>query len=110
MMPNENMSVNVPKHRGNIKLDKGFFVIDVDHDKKDIQVQYYEAIRIKNDGKVKSGKLRMVFRGKRGIDLYRGILLHDFVVQLDHAAYLGYEIARAEHCLKKGIKFVQDEK
>ncbi len=109
MMPSESMSVNVPKHNGNINLDKGFFVIDVDHDKKDIQVQYFEAIRIKDGGKVKSGKLRMVFRGKRGIDLYRGILLHDFVAQLDHAAYLGLELARAEHCLKKGLKFVQDE-
>ncbi len=107
MLPHKNLSVQVPKHNGNIKLDKGFFVIDVDHDKKDIQVQYFEAIR--TDKKIKSGKLRMVFRGENGTDLYRAILLHDFIAQIDHAAYLGFELARAEHCLKKGTKFVQDK-
>ncbi len=107
MLPHQNITVKVPKHKGNIKLDKGFFVIDVDHDKKDIQVQYFESIR--TDKKIKSGKLRMVFRGENGRDLYRAILLHDFIVKLDHAAYLGFELARAEHCLKKGMKFVQDK-
>jgi dihydropteroate synthase len=28
---------------------------------------------------------------------------------LDHAAYLGYELAKAEMCLKTGKKYVQDE-
>lgn len=107
MLPHEKITVNVPKHKGDIRLDKGFFVIDIDHDKKNIQVQYYDAIR--NDTKIKSGKLRMVFNGKNGIDLYRAILLHDFISHLDHAAYLGYELARAEYALKNNTRFIQDK-
>lgn len=107
MLPTEKITQNVPKHSEDFKLDKGFFVIDVDQNKKDIQVQYFEAT--KNNTDIRSGKLRMVFRGKCGIDLYRAILLHDYIGHLDHAAYLGYELARAENCLKNNRKFIQDK-
>lgn len=107
MLPSENITQKVPKHREDFKLDKGFFVIDVDHIKKDIQVQYYESS--KNNADIRSGKLRMIFRGQNGIDLYRAILLHDFIDHMDHAAYLGYELARAENSLKTNRKFIQDK-
>ena len=107
MLPHENINIHVPKHKETFALDKSFFVIDVDHDKKFIQVQCYEATR--NNSNIKSGKLRMIFNGKSGIDIYRAILNHDFLSQLDHAAYLGYELARAEHCLKNCTKFIQDK-
>lgn len=107
MLPNENINIHVPKHKENFALDKSFFVIDVDHDKKSIQVQCYEAAR--NNTGIKSGKLRMIFNGKSGIDIYRSILKHDFILLLDHAAYLGYELARAEQSLKSGTRFIQDK-
>ncbi len=107
MLPNENINIHVPKHKENFTLDKSFFVIDVDHDKKFIQVQCYEATR--NNSNIKSGKLRMIFNGKSGIDIYRAILHHDFITHMDHAAYLGYELARAEQSLKSSTKFIQDK-
>jgi thymidylate synthase len=48
-----------------------------------------------------------VFRGKDATGLYRTILNENLVSRMDHAAYLGMELARAECALKSGRKYVQ---
>lgn len=50
-----------------------------------------------------------MFRGKNAQILYRQILNENLVSLLDHAAYLGAELRRAEECLKAGKTFVQDK-
>jgi len=50
-----------------------------------------------------------VFRGKKAQPIYRRIVNENLFSKMDHAAYIGHELARAEICLKEGKKFVQDE-
>ncbi len=108
MLPHRIFEIMAEKHdESEIKLDGHFFVINVDHETKEIVVEAYEYVG--DDKKPGSGRLKFVFRGKNGIDLFRTILKYDLVTMLDHAAYLGYELARAEECLKTGRKYVQDE-
>lgn len=46
---------------------------------------------------------------KKAEYLYRRILNENLISLLDHAAYLGHELARAEECLKTDKPFVQDK-
>jgi thymidylate synthase len=57
-----------------------------------------------NDGRA-SG---YVFRGKESQELYRRILNENLITKLDHAAYIGQELAKAEAALRAGSKYVQD--
>ncbi len=49
-----------------------------------------------------------VFTGRDSAKMYRRILHENLVSRLDHAAYLGRELARAEQAMKSKKKFVQD--
>lgn len=75
----------------------------------------YFVIRIENDEiimehRVPDGrKSPYEFRGKKARVLYKQILNENLVSRMDHAAYLGYELARAEAALKEGRHFIQDE-
>ena len=96
MMPTKLLEHEVAPHDGKVDLDKGFFVLHVDHSAKKIVAEYF--VRAETEGKTttsRSGKLRMIFKGRRGPDVYRAILKHDFV-------------GRAERCLESGEEYVQD--
>lgn len=54
-------------------------------------------------------KSEFVFRGKKAQLLYRQIIHENLISLMDHAAYIGHELARAEMCLKENKNFVQDE-
>ena len=47
--------------------------------------------------------------GKSAEDLYNEILKRKLLFRLDHAAYLGKELAKAEIALALGKNYVQDE-
>ncbi len=49
-----------------------------------------------------------VVKGKSAEAVYQKILMIGLVSQLDHAAYLGMELAKAETALKSGKNYVQD--
>jgi thymidylate synthase len=107
MLSQKIIEINVAPHKeGEIKLDKHFFVIYVDDKTQEIVVEVYKYTG--SDKKPGSGKLKFIFRGKNGIDIFREILKHDIITMMDHATYLGYELGRAEECLKSGKKYVQD--
>ena len=83
---------------------KGFFLIHIAEGK--ILVEHYENVY---KGKVlATGKADFVFEGTKPENIYRTLIQHGFVSRLDHAAYLGKELQRAEHCLKTGEKYVQE--
>lgn len=104
MLPHELLEVKVGKHsEADMKLDSGFFLIHVDAKKKEIVAEFYEGMP------GKGAKIKHIFRGTDGRSIYREIAKRDLVKMADHAAYLGYELARAEACLKDGKRFVQDE-
>ncbi len=107
MLPQDIIEINVPPHKeGEIQLDRYFFVIYVDEKKKELVVEVYEYTG--DEKKPASGKLKFIFRGKNGIDIFREILKYELITMMDHAAYLGYELGRADECLKSGRKYVQD--
>jgi tetrahydromethanopterin S-methyltransferase subunit A len=80
-----------------IKLDKaGYFVINLVEDR--LLVEHYDY----------KERLLRTIEGKSARNLYLTLLENNWVSRLDHAAYLGKELARAEQALNGGPEFIQD--
>lgn len=80
-----------------IKLDKaGYFVINLVDGR--LLVEHYNY---------KEQLLRTI-EGDSARNLYLTIVENEWVSRLDHAAYLGKELARAQYALEGGPEFVQD--
>jgi len=77
---------------------KGYFVLFPDRVRGLVVAEHYEN----------SGSLAHIFEGAQSDHLYATILAHDLVSRLDHAAYLGQELARAARALATGEPYVQD--
>jgi len=80
-----------------VEDEHGYFIVKVE---QEIVVEHYTK------GGLPSG---FVFHGKDAQILYRKILHEGLVSLMDHAAYLGHQLAKAEYCLKEGERFVQDK-
>ena len=78
---------------------KGFFVIIPQKDENKIYVEYY----------ANSGKLLQTIEGTDAASIYYTIIEEGFISKLDHAAYLGKELTKAEYFLKHEIPFIQDK-
>ena len=96
-------SASVPviraKSTEKIKLDKaGYFVILPIKKDGILRVEHYSY----------DNKLLRIIEGKTSKEIYLTIINENWVKQLDHAAYLGKELARAELALSHNIPFVQD--
>jgi tetrahydromethanopterin S-methyltransferase subunit A len=76
----------------------GYFVIYVDRQRSLLSLEYY-----RNDG-----RLDTVIEGGAAAELYTPAIDRGLLSRLDHAAYLGRELARAEYSLHSGEPFVQD--
>ena len=78
---------------------KGFFVIIPQKIDDKIYVEYY----------ANSGELLQTIEGTDAASIYYTIIEKGFITKLDHAAYLGKELTKAEYFLKYNIPFVQDK-
>lgn len=76
----------------------GFFVIYPDRRMKQLVVEHYSN----------TGVLDCVVEGSTPVALYVEIVKRGLVSQLDHAAYLGRELATAERSLQTGEAYIQD--
>lgn len=76
----------------------GFFVVYPDHRLARLVVEHY----------TNGGVLDLVLSGSAPADLYAEIIARGLLTRLDHAAYLGRELARAEEALRTGEPYVQD--
>lgn len=76
----------------------GYFVVYSDSTRGVLLLEHY-----RNDG-----GLDIVIEGRSAAELYIPAVDRKLVSRLDHAAYLGRELARAEHALHSGEPFVQD--
>jgi tetrahydromethanopterin S-methyltransferase subunit A len=76
----------------------GYFVIHVDRPKGLVWLEHY-----RNEGVLDS-----VIQGSHAAELYVPAIDKGLVSRLDHAAYLGRELARAEQSLISGEPYVQD--
>ena len=88
---------------------KGFFVIIVDHERAEIVVEHYENVEKPGVKRTATGKLTKVIVGDDAEALCQTIVREGLVSDLDHAAYLGRELKRAELDLQVGYRYVQDE-
>jgi hypothetical protein len=76
----------------------GYFVIHVDRRARRLLLEHYS-----NDG-----RLTAVIHGRHPAELTAVAIERGLLSRLDHAAYLGRELARAEAALAPGEPFVQD--
>ncbi|MBU6410061.1 MAG: DUF4346 domain-containing protein, partial [Verrucomicrobia bacterium] len=76
----------------------GYFVVFPDRGRQLLMLEHY-----RNDG-----VLDVVIEGHSPAELYIPAIEKHLISRLDHAAYLGKELARAEQALLSGGSFIQD--
>ncbi|MBO0758261.1 MAG: DUF4346 domain-containing protein [Bradyrhizobiaceae bacterium] len=76
----------------------GYFVIFIDRVRRLLNVEHYQN----------NGVLTTIIEGHSAAELYMTAIERGLLTRLDHAAYLGRELARAEHSLSSGSAYVQD--
>jgi dihydropteroate synthase-like protein len=79
---------------------QGVFRITVDRDAETIVALHFT--------KEETAKPKSIVKGKTAEAIYTKIVEMGLVTRLDHAAYLGGELAKAEVALKTGKDYVQD--
>jgi dihydropteroate synthase len=50
-----------------------------------------------------------IVKGTKAVDIYQTIIRNKLITKLDHAAYLGNELQKAEIALKLDRSYQQDE-
>ena len=95
---------------------KGFFYIYVDKKSGKITVEHYENVEkihgMRDGDEIKlivSGKIKHKLSDQHAEHLYKKILEKNLVSRLDHAAYLGSELAKAELAIKNNLEYEQDK-
>jgi tetrahydromethanopterin S-methyltransferase subunit A len=92
----EHIPAKAPKQ---LRLDRaGFFIVLPQPLKGLIVCEHYEN----------NGRLAHVIEGRQAALIASTVVERGFVTQLDHAAYLGRELAKAEAALSDGITYEQD--
>ena len=76
----------------------GYLVIDISADKNIIRLEHHTP-----DHRMTTGLI-----GSSARDLYLAVIRRGLVSRLDHAAYLGFELGRAERALTRKTRYVQD--
>jgi len=76
----------------------GYFVVYPDRQRRILSLEHY-----RNDG-----VLDVVVEGMTAADVFSCAIERELLSRLDHAAYLGCELARAENALSTGATYVQD--
>lgn len=95
-MPIERIHAPEPQR---LTLDKaGYFVVYPDARAKRLVVEHY----------TNQGVLTCMLEGDSAAALYTAAIERQLVTRLDHSAYLGRELARAEQSLMDGRPFIQD--
>ena len=76
----------------------GYLIVHADAARQLLVIEHY-----RNDG-----LLTAVIETASATDGYTSVLAAGLISRLDHAAYLGRELARAEHALHSGARYRQD--
>jgi tetrahydromethanopterin S-methyltransferase subunit A len=88
-----------PNYKNNIDYDsKGYFLIRINTDKKEIELAFCKELNI----------ISLIISGKTAEEVYHAFFNQGITIKLDHAAYLGKELEKAEFALKLGIQYIQD--
>lgn len=78
----------------------GYFLIRINEEAQELEVGIceYDDLNV----------VRIIVKGQLPQQIYQRIVEEGLVSRLDHAAYLGKELARAWLCMKLSVKYVQD--
>lgn len=76
----------------------GYFVVYVDRRRRLLSLEHYQN----------GGVIDVVVEGKTATELYSPVIERGLISRLDHAAYLGRELTRAEQALRSSKVYVQD--
>lgn len=76
----------------------GYFIVYVDRIRRVLSLEHY----------LNDGVLDVVIEGEKASELYFPAIERGLVSLLDHACYVGQELARAEHALLTGEPYTQD--
>jgi len=76
----------------------GYFVIYTDRSRHRLSLEHYRS----------DGLLDAIIEGATAGEVYTPAIERGLLSRLDHAAYLGRELARAEHALRSDEPYVQD--
>lgn len=91
--------IETAKEPGKLVLDpEGYFVVYPARSQQKLLLEHYSN----------KGVLDRIFTASSAAALYIGVIKEGLISRLDHAAYLGRELARAEHALLSGESYVQD--
>jgi tetrahydromethanopterin S-methyltransferase subunit A len=93
--------VSAPTHQISewVQDPRGYFTIQVSQDKGELVVEHHDG----------SGRVLNVVAGRNAEDIYHHIINDmNLVSRMDHAAYLGRELAKAETALFNKVDFEQD--
>ncbi|MGE0201623.1 MAG: DUF4346 domain-containing protein [Candidatus Melainabacteria bacterium] len=77
---------------------RGYMVIQVDQDRGTLVMKQY----------TNNGILETIIEGPSASSIYIPAVDRGLITRMDHAAYIGKELARAEQALKEGWEYVQD--
>ncbi|MCW4009862.1 MAG: dihydropteroate synthase-like protein [Candidatus Bathyarchaeota archaeon] len=81
--------------------EKGVFRIVVDRQEAFIVALHFASLDL--------DKPTVIFKGKTSEGIYKEILAAGLISSIDHAAYVGSELAKAEISLKTGKEYLQDK-
>ncbi|MBX3680312.1 MAG: DUF4346 domain-containing protein, partial [Rhodocyclaceae bacterium] len=77
----------------------GYLVIYPDRQRRQLMLEHYDN----------TGVLTRIFQGETPAALYGTVITAGLITRLDHAAYLGRELARAEAALRDDTEYTQDK-
>src|SRR3989344_2503311 len=77
---------------------KGYFLIRINKETKTIEAAHCRRNNI----------MEVKITGKNAREIYNTIIKEQLVSSLQHAAYLGKELALAEYALKHNTEYIQD--
>lgn len=91
--------IEVAEEPGKLVLDPtGYFVVYPDRPRQRLTLEHY----------TNNGILTRIFTATSATALYTRVIDAKLISRLDHAAYLGRELARAEQALENGKDYTQD--
>ncbi|HID74333.1 MAG TPA: DUF4346 domain-containing protein [Thermoplasmata archaeon] len=86
--------------------EKGFFVVFLRDG--EIVAEHYQNVTHSSET-VKTGTLDCIVVGKSALAMCHTIVREDLISRLEHAAYIGRELQKAEIAVRYGLDYVQDE-
>lgn len=87
--------------------EKGFFVIMVKEEK--IIVEHYLNVQKEGNLEIETGNLNKIITGTSSKSICDTIIKEGLISRLDHAAYLGRELQKAEIALENNLEYEQCE-